>query len=80
MASQHQNTVLDADHERSMLEGALTFLVILLSLRLHLGMFLLLVDYHFYVSLKELGLHLKRSYVYIFKIVQGWLTFVNRNS
>ncbi|XP_012826537.1 E3 ubiquitin-protein ligase UBR3 isoform X2 [Xenopus tropicalis] len=38
MASQHQNTVLDADHERSMLEGALTFLVILLSLRLHLGM------------------------------------------
>ncbi|KAM9304950.1 E3 ubiquitin-protein ligase UBR3 [Gastrophryne carolinensis] len=38
MASQHQNTVLDGDHERSMLEGALTFLVILLSLRLHLGM------------------------------------------
>jgi len=38
MASQHQNTVLDAEHERSMLEGALTFLVILLSLRLHLGM------------------------------------------
>ncbi|KAG9477301.1 hypothetical protein GDO78_002607 [Eleutherodactylus coqui] len=38
MASQHQNTVLDSDHERSMLEGALTFLVILLSLRLHLGM------------------------------------------
>lgn len=37
MASQHQNTVLDAEHERSMLEGALTFLVILLSLRLHLG-------------------------------------------
>ncbi|MXQ82446.1 hypothetical protein E5288_WYG010995 [Bos mutus] len=36
MASQHQNTVLDAEHERSMLEGALTFLVILLSLRLHL--------------------------------------------
>ncbi|KAM3852010.1 E3 ubiquitin-protein ligase UBR3 isoform 2-T2 [Vipera latastei] len=38
MASQHQNTVLDSEHERSMLEGALTFLVILLSLRLHLGM------------------------------------------
>ncbi|XP_019512339.1 PREDICTED: E3 ubiquitin-protein ligase UBR3 [Hipposideros armiger] len=38
MASQHQNIVLDAEHERSMLEGALTFLVILLSLRLHLGM------------------------------------------
>ncbi|KAG8559688.1 hypothetical protein GDO81_017414 [Engystomops pustulosus] len=38
MASLHQNTVLDSDHERSMLEGALTFLVILLSLRLHLGM------------------------------------------
>ncbi|XP_075685543.1 E3 ubiquitin-protein ligase UBR3 isoform X1 [Rhinoderma darwinii] len=38
MASQHQNTVLDSDNERSMLEGALTFLVILLSLRLHLGM------------------------------------------
>uniref|UniRef100_A0A8C0TY78 E3 ubiquitin-protein ligase n=1 Tax=Canis lupus familiaris TaxID=9615 RepID=A0A8C0TY78_CANLF len=37
MASQHQNTVLDAEHERSMLEGALTFLVILLSLRLHLA-------------------------------------------
>ncbi|XP_034641939.1 E3 ubiquitin-protein ligase UBR3 [Trachemys scripta elegans] len=38
MASQHQNTVLDSEHERSMLEGALTFLVILLSLRVHLGM------------------------------------------
>ncbi|ERE72018.1 E3 ubiquitin-protein ligase [Cricetulus griseus] len=38
MASQHHNTVLDVEHERSMLEGALTFLVILLSLRLHLGM------------------------------------------
>ncbi|XP_056653257.1 E3 ubiquitin-protein ligase UBR3 isoform X7 [Monodelphis domestica] len=38
MASQHQNTILDSEHERSMLEGALTFLVILLSLRLHLGM------------------------------------------
>ncbi|KAH0499928.1 E3 ubiquitin-protein ligase UBR3 [Microtus ochrogaster] len=36
MASQHHNTVLDVEHERSMLEGALTFLVILLSLRLHL--------------------------------------------
>ncbi|PKU49420.1 e3 ubiquitin-protein ligase ubr3 [Limosa lapponica baueri] len=36
MASQHQNTVLDSEHERSMLEGALTFLVLLLSLRLHL--------------------------------------------
>jgi hypothetical protein len=42
MASQHQNTVLDAEHERSMLEGALTFLVILLSLRLHLGKLLIL--------------------------------------
>uniref|UniRef100_A0A8C5R974 E3 ubiquitin-protein ligase n=1 Tax=Leptobrachium leishanense TaxID=445787 RepID=A0A8C5R974_9ANUR len=38
MASQHQNTVLESDHERSMLEGALSFLVILISLRLHLGM------------------------------------------
>ncbi|XP_078537716.1 E3 ubiquitin-protein ligase UBR3 isoform X2 [Lissotriton helveticus] len=38
MASQHQNTVLDPENERSMLEGALTFLVILSSLRLHLGM------------------------------------------
>nr|XP_005997697.1 PREDICTED: E3 ubiquitin-protein ligase UBR3 isoform X2 [Latimeria chalumnae] len=38
MASQHQNTALDAEHERPMLEGALTFLVILLSLRIHLGM------------------------------------------
>ncbi|OXB60624.1 hypothetical protein ASZ78_001157, partial [Callipepla squamata] len=37
MASQHQNTVLDSEHERSMLEGALTFLVLLLSLRLHLA-------------------------------------------
>lgn len=37
MASQHHNMVLDVEHERSMLEGALTFLVILLSLRLHLG-------------------------------------------
>ncbi|RMC18564.1 hypothetical protein DUI87_04456 [Hirundo rustica rustica] len=36
MASQHQNTILDSEHERSMLEGALTFLVLLLSLRLHL--------------------------------------------
>ncbi|GAB1286409.1 E3 ubiquitin-protein ligase UBR3 [Apodemus speciosus] len=36
MASQHHNMVLDVEHERSMLEGALTFLVILLSLRLHL--------------------------------------------
>uniref|UniRef100_UPI00398E92C3 E3 ubiquitin-protein ligase ubr3 isoform X6 n=1 Tax=Pristiophorus japonicus TaxID=55135 RepID=UPI00398E92C3 len=38
MASQHQNAALDTEHERSMLEGALTFLVILLSLRIHLGM------------------------------------------
>uniref|UniRef100_A0AAR2LC70 E3 ubiquitin-protein ligase n=1 Tax=Pygocentrus nattereri TaxID=42514 RepID=A0AAR2LC70_PYGNA len=38
MASQHQNTVLDAEQERPMLEGALTFLVILCSLRIHLGM------------------------------------------
>ncbi|XP_063069644.1 E3 ubiquitin-protein ligase ubr3 isoform X2 [Engraulis encrasicolus] len=38
MASQHQNTVLDSEQERPMLEGALTFLVILSSLRIHLGM------------------------------------------
>ncbi|XP_053090023.1 E3 ubiquitin-protein ligase ubr3 isoform X2 [Pangasianodon hypophthalmus] len=38
MASQHQNAVLDAEQERPMLEGALTFLVILCSLRVHLGM------------------------------------------
>uniref|UniRef100_A0A8B9LV10 E3 ubiquitin-protein ligase n=1 Tax=Astyanax mexicanus TaxID=7994 RepID=A0A8B9LV10_ASTMX len=38
MASQHQNTVLDAEQERPMLEGALTFLVILCSLRIHMGM------------------------------------------
>ncbi|MBN3291380.1 UBR3 ligase, partial [Polypterus senegalus] len=38
MASQHQNSLLDTEHERPMLEGALTFLVILLSLRIHLGM------------------------------------------
>ncbi|KAM9486778.1 E3 ubiquitin-protein ligase ubr3 isoform 1-T1 [Clarias gariepinus] len=38
MASQHQNAVLDAEQERPMLEGALTFLVILCSLRIHLGM------------------------------------------
>ncbi|XP_059822600.1 E3 ubiquitin-protein ligase ubr3 isoform X1 [Hypanus sabinus] len=38
MASQHQNGALDPEHERSMLEGALTFLVLLLSLRIHLGM------------------------------------------
>lgn len=37
MASQHQNTVLDSEQERPMLEGALTFLVILTSLRIHLG-------------------------------------------
>lgn len=37
MASQHQNGALDPEHERSMLEGALTFLVLLLSLRIHLG-------------------------------------------
>lgn len=37
MASQHQNAVLDAEQERPMLEGALTFLVILTSLRIHLG-------------------------------------------
>ncbi|KAJ3592561.1 hypothetical protein NHX12_007688 [Muraenolepis orangiensis] len=38
MASQHQNPVLDSEQERPMLEGALTFLVILTSLRVHLGM------------------------------------------
>lgn len=37
MASQHQNAVLDSEQERPMLEGALTFLVILTSLRIHLG-------------------------------------------
>ncbi|KAG2459574.1 UBR3 ligase, partial [Polypterus senegalus] len=37
MASQHQNSLLDTEHERPMLEGALTFLVILLSLRIHLA-------------------------------------------
>ncbi|TKS67230.1 E3 ubiquitin-protein ligase UBR3 [Collichthys lucidus] len=36
MASQHQNAVLDSEQERPMLEGALTFLVILTSLRIHL--------------------------------------------
>lgn len=39
MASQHQNAVLDSEQERPMLEGALTFLVILTSLRIHLGKF-----------------------------------------
>lgn len=43
MASQHQNTVLESEHERAMLEGALTFLVILLSLRLHLGKRLIVI-------------------------------------
>uniref|UniRef100_A0A8C7NG24 E3 ubiquitin-protein ligase n=1 Tax=Oncorhynchus mykiss TaxID=8022 RepID=A0A8C7NG24_ONCMY len=38
MASVHQNAVLDGEQERPMLEGALTFLVILSSLRIHLGM------------------------------------------
>uniref|UniRef100_A0A8C7KK79 E3 ubiquitin-protein ligase n=1 Tax=Oncorhynchus kisutch TaxID=8019 RepID=A0A8C7KK79_ONCKI len=38
MASVHQNTALDGEQERPMLEGALTFLVILSSLRIHLGM------------------------------------------
>ncbi|XP_068602543.1 E3 ubiquitin-protein ligase ubr3 [Brachionichthys hirsutus] len=38
MASQHQNAVLDSEQERPMLEGALTFLVVLTSLRVHLGM------------------------------------------
>ncbi|XP_053733122.1 E3 ubiquitin-protein ligase ubr3 isoform X2 [Synchiropus splendidus] len=38
MASQHQNSLLDPEQERPMLEGALTFLVILTSLRTHLGM------------------------------------------
>ncbi|XP_056610649.1 E3 ubiquitin-protein ligase ubr3 isoform X1 [Triplophysa dalaica] len=38
MASQHQNAVLDSEQERPMLEGALTFLVLLCSLRIHLGM------------------------------------------
>lgn len=37
MAFQHQNAVLDSEQERPMLEGALTFLVILTSLRIHLG-------------------------------------------
>lgn len=37
MASQHQNAVLDKEHEKPMLEGALTLLVILTSLRIHLG-------------------------------------------
>ncbi|XP_019731364.1 E3 ubiquitin-protein ligase ubr3 [Hippocampus comes] len=37
MASQHQNAVLDSEQERPMLEGALTFLVILTSLRIHLA-------------------------------------------
>lgn len=41
MASQHQNAVLDSEQERPMLEGALTFLVILCSLRIHLGAYLL---------------------------------------
>ncbi|XP_069791779.1 E3 ubiquitin-protein ligase ubr3 isoform X2 [Narcine bancroftii] len=38
MASQHQDGAPDPEHEKSMLEGALTFLVLLLSLRIHLGM------------------------------------------
>ncbi|KAJ8255418.1 hypothetical protein GJAV_G00204660 [Gymnothorax javanicus] len=38
MASQHQHTVLDSEQEKPMLEGALTFLVILSSLRIHIGM------------------------------------------
>ncbi|KAJ8351974.1 hypothetical protein SKAU_G00234500 [Synaphobranchus kaupii] len=38
MASLHQNAVLDSQQEGPMLEGALTFLVILSSLRIHLGM------------------------------------------
>ncbi|XP_029936212.1 E3 ubiquitin-protein ligase ubr3 [Myripristis murdjan] len=38
MASQHQNALLESEQERPMLEGALTFLVILTSLRIHLGM------------------------------------------
>ncbi|KAI7808282.1 putative E3 ubiquitin-protein ligase UBR3 [Triplophysa rosa] len=38
MASQHQNAVLDSEQERPMLEGALTFLVLLCSLRIHIGM------------------------------------------
>uniref|UniRef100_A0AAQ4S819 E3 ubiquitin-protein ligase n=1 Tax=Gasterosteus aculeatus aculeatus TaxID=481459 RepID=A0AAQ4S819_GASAC len=37
-SSQHQNAVLDSEQERPMLEGALTFLVMLTSLRVHLGM------------------------------------------
>uniref|UniRef100_UPI003590070B E3 ubiquitin-protein ligase UBR3 isoform X3 n=1 Tax=Myxine glutinosa TaxID=7769 RepID=UPI003590070B len=37
IASKHQNAVLDPEHERPMLEGALTFLVVLLGVRLHLG-------------------------------------------
>lgn len=46
MASQHQNAVLDSEQERPMLEGALTFLVILSSLRIHLG------TCHLFFSLK----------------------------
>nr|XP_023661529.1 E3 ubiquitin-protein ligase UBR3 isoform X3 [Paramormyrops kingsleyae] len=38
MASKHQNAVLEPEQERPMLEGALTFLVLLTSLRIHLGM------------------------------------------
>ncbi|XP_064185931.1 E3 ubiquitin-protein ligase ubr3 isoform X2 [Anguilla rostrata] len=38
MASEHQNAVLDSEQEKPMLEGALTFLVTLSSLRIHLGM------------------------------------------
>ncbi|CAM9941400.1 unnamed protein product [Lampetra planeri] len=38
IASKHQNMALEPEHERSMLEGALTFLVLLLGVRTHLGM------------------------------------------
>lgn len=37
MAPQHPNAVLDSEQEGPMLEGALTFLVILTSLRIHIG-------------------------------------------
>ncbi|XP_075927773.1 E3 ubiquitin-protein ligase UBR3 isoform X3 [Petromyzon marinus] len=37
IASKHQNMALEPEHERSMLEGALTFLVLLLGVRTHLG-------------------------------------------
>lgn len=50
MASQHQNAVLDSEQERPMLEGALTFLVILTSLRLHLGELFNTDAYNLYIK------------------------------